>query len=73
MKLLACGDVEERHEATWARVAKIDAANGPFDALFCLGRFGGGDVPPPPLPTYVLERPEGAEDAENLTRGAGVR
>ena len=44
------------------RVAKIDAASGPFDALFCVGAFyasGAPDaeVPASPVPTWVVEAP----------------
>lgn len=60
MKIVVCGDVEGRFAATFGRVAKIDAANGPFDALLCCGRFLGedGSLPPgAPIPTYFIEGP----------------
>ncbi|KAH8065393.1 DNA binding protein [Aureococcus anophagefferens] len=64
MKILCCGDVEGRFEETFKRVAKIEAANGPFDALFCVGAFFAGDavteVPEAPVPTWVLELPAGS-------------
>ncbi|KAJ1449259.1 CwfJ C-terminus 1-domain-containing protein-like protein [Pelagophyceae sp. CCMP2097] len=78
MKVLVCGDVEGRFEATFARVAKLDASSGPFDALFCCGAFFDAEAPRTPpgcaVPTYFFEcagapapLAAGAVVAENVT------
>ncbi|KAH8057908.1 DNA binding protein [Aureococcus anophagefferens] len=76
MKILCCGDVEGRFEETFKRVAKIEAANGPFDALFCVGAFFAGDavaeVPEAPVPTWVLELPAGSAVAAGDSLGPNV-
>ena len=76
MKVLCCGDVEGRFAEVWARVRKIEASNGPFDALFCVGQFYGVEgptveLPAAPVPTWVLEGggagvEAGAELGENV-------
>ena len=76
MKILCCGDVEGRFAETFARVRKIEAANGPFDALFCVGAFFAGDVvtdvPEAPVPTWVLELPAGSAVAAGGSLGPNV-
>jgi len=57
VKILVAGDVEGRYAETFARVAKLDAKSGPFDALFCVGAFRASPddaVPAAPIPTFVL-------------------
>lgn len=39
VKVLFCGDAKGNFEALMARVAKVHASNGPFDAVFCTGTF----------------------------------
>lgn len=65
MKVLACGDVEGRFEATFARVAKLNKSTGPFDAVLCCGQFtdASGALPAAaPVPTYFIEAPEGTSE-----------
>ncbi|EFJ14443.1 hypothetical protein SELMODRAFT_445909 [Selaginella moellendorffii] len=38
-RILLCGDVVGRLDQLFKRVAAVNTANGPFDALFCVGQF----------------------------------
>ncbi|KAH9328019.1 hypothetical protein KI387_000127, partial [Taxus chinensis] len=38
-RILLCGDVLGRLNALFKRVATVNKANGPFDALLCVGQF----------------------------------
>lgn len=44
VKVLFVGDVNGNFDALFARVAKVHASHGPFDVLFCVGRFFGPSV-----------------------------
>ena len=39
VKVLLAGDCLGRVEALFKRVAAVNASNGPFDVLFCVGGF----------------------------------
>ncbi len=60
-RVLVAGDVEGRFDAVFKRVAALNASNGPFDMVLCVGRFFPPDgaaaaaVPEAPIPTYVFE------------------
>jgi hypothetical protein len=39
VKVLLAGDVNGRLDALFKRVGTVNASNGPFDALLCVGSF----------------------------------
>ncbi|XP_025896473.1 CWF19-like protein 1 [Nothoprocta perdicaria] len=70
---LACGDVEGRLEALFARVRAVQARSGRFDMLLCVGSFFSAaaaaeweeyraGTKTAPIPTYVL----GANDEDTV-------
>ena len=42
-RVLVAGDVEGRFDAVFKRVAALNASNGPFDMVLCVGRFFAPD------------------------------
>ncbi|KAI5067227.1 hypothetical protein GOP47_0017755 [Adiantum capillus-veneris] len=66
-RILLCGDVRGQFDQLFKRVTSVNKANGPFDALFCVGQFfpddsshidevkqfveGNHEIP---LPTYFI-------------------
>ncbi|XP_059486159.1 CWF19-like protein 1 [Neocloeon triangulifer] len=40
-KILVCGDVNGKFNKLFSRIESINAKNGPFDYLFCVGNFFG--------------------------------
>lgn len=38
---LICGDVEGKFKTLFSRVDNINKGHGPFDLLFCVGKFFG--------------------------------
>ncbi|XP_021938616.1 CWF19-like protein 1 [Zootermopsis nevadensis] len=63
-KILICGDVEGKFKTLFSRVDNINKGHGPFDLLFCVGKFFGATdegLEPyrngsltVPIPTYIL-------------------
>ncbi|XP_025025542.1 CWF19-like protein 1 isoform X2 [Python bivittatus] len=65
LRVLACGDVEGRFEALYARVQAVQKKSGAFDLLLCVGNFFGSaqdsewkdyqtGAKKAPIQTYVL-------------------
>ena len=43
VKVLLAGDVNGKIDALYKRIATVNASNGPFNALFCVGSFFNPD------------------------------
>ncbi|ODN06030.1 CWF19-like protein 1 [Orchesella cincta] len=60
LKILVAGDVDGKFKELFDRVTTVNKKNGPFSMLFCVGSFFPPtfqeelDIPPAPVPTYVL-------------------
>ncbi|KAJ7531546.1 hypothetical protein O6H91_14G048500 [Diphasiastrum complanatum] len=55
-KILLCGDVLGRLDLLCKRLSAVNKANGPFDAVFCVGQFFPFDI-------------DGVKEVENYVKG----
>jgi hypothetical protein len=46
IKVLVAGEVQGRIDALFKRVGSVNASNGPFDLLLCVGAFFNPAGPP---------------------------